>query len=124
MKRDISTRTDIEQMIDLFYKKIKDDSLLGPVFFESAGINWEKHISLMCDFWENILFFSGGYKGNPINLHMHLHKVQPLKPIHFQQWNAIFISTVDELFAGKNALLIKQRALNISAIIQKNIFHV
>jgi len=124
MKRDISTRTDIEQMVNLFYKKIKNDSLLGPVFSESAGINWEKHIPLLCDFWENILFFSGGYEGNPINLHMHLHKVQPLMPAHFQQWNTLFISTVDELFTGKNALLVKQRAINISAIIQKKLFQV
>ena len=36
---------------------------------------------------------------------------------HFQQWNALFNETVDELFTGKKAEEIKQRARNISAVL-------
>lgn len=121
MKKDITTRADIEKMVILFYSKVVADPLLGPIFNRPKKINWEKHIPTMCDFWENALFFSGTYSGNPVNLHQHLHKIMPLHQLHFQQWNILFIETVDELFSGKNALLAKQRALNISLIIQGNI---
>ena len=122
MKKDITTKADIEKMVILFYEKVVVDPILGPVFNGAKKINWESHIPLMCDFWENVLFFSGSYTGNPINLHQHLHKVMPLSQQHFQQWNVLFVETVDELFSGKTALLAKQRALNISMIIQEKLF--
>ncbi len=122
MKKDITTKVDIEKMVILFYEKVVVDPILGPVFNGAKKINWESHIPLMCDFWENVLFFSGTYTGNPINLHQHLHKVMPLSQQHFQQWNVLFVETVDELFSGKTALLAKQRALNISMIIQEKLF--
>lgn len=122
MKKDITTKADIEKMVILFYEKVMADPMLGPVFNSVKKMNWESHIPLMCDFWENILFFSGTYTGNPVNLHQHLHKVMPLSQQHFQQWNVLFVATVDELFSGKTALLAKQRALNISMIIQEKLF--
>lgn len=122
MKKDITTRADIEKMVQLFYKKVVEDPILGPIFNTPQTINWDKHIPTMCDFWENALFFRGTYSGNPVNLHQHLHKIKPLNQSHFLQWNILFIETVDELFSGKNALLAKQRALNISLVIQGNLF--
>lgn len=121
MKNDITSREDIMLMVTVFYQKIAADALLGPVFNGEKKVNWEKHIPLMCDFWENALFFTGNYSGNPMNLHQHLHKVMPLQELHFRQWNILFIETVDELFSGKNALLAKQRAINISSVIQQKI---
>jgi len=122
MKKDITTKADIEKMVILFYEKVMVDPMLCPVFNGVKKMNWESHIPLMCDFWENVLFFSGTYTGNPVNLHQHLHKVMPLSQQHFQQWNVLFVETVDELFSGKTALLAKQRALNISMIIQEKLF--
>lgn len=121
MEKDITSRADIEKLVTTFYEKVLADPLLGPVFNGHKSINWERHMPLMCDFWENILFYTGSYTGNPINLHQHLHKVMLLNKTHFQQWNILFIEAVDGHFSGKNALLIKQRALNISVIIQDNL---
>ena len=121
MKKDIASRTDIERLIQLFYNKVTADKLLGPVFNDVAKVNWEKHLPLMCDFWENLLLFTGSYEGNPMDLHKHLHKVMNLQHAHFQQWNLLFISTVDELFKGNNALIAKQRAMKISGVIQAQI---
>lgn len=122
MKKDITSREDIMLLVSTFYKKIAGDPLLAPVFHGKQKISWDKHLSTMCDFWENALFFSGSYTGNPMTLHQHLHKVLPLRQDHFQQWNIVFIATVDELFSGHYALLAKQRALNISQIIQQHLF--
>ena len=121
MKKDIATRADIELLVKRFYEKVKEDLLIGPLFTEIAKINWEKHLPLMADFWENALFFTGSYQGNPMDLHKHLQKAMNLQHEHFQQWNKLFLTTVDELFSGETALLAKQRALKISAILQEEI---
>ncbi len=123
MKKDIATRKDIELLVNTFYDRVKTDALIGPVFTDIARVNWEKHLPVMCDFWENALLYSGSYSGNPMDLHKHLHKVMPLQMEHFQQWNQLFISTVDDLFSGGKALLAKQRALKISAILQAEILN-
>ncbi len=120
-KKDINNRHDIEILINEFYDRVKIDETIGPVFTEVVKINWEKHLPVMCDFWENAILFTGSYHGNPMDLHTHLHKAMPLLQIHFQKWNQIFISTVDSLFKGEKALLAKQRAIKISEVLQSQI---
>lgn len=72
----------------------------------------------MFDFLENVLFYTGGYEGNPMIIHQHLNRVVPLTKPHFKKWEELFIQTVDELFDGTNAILAKQRALSISTVMQ------
>lgn len=122
MKNDINTRADIELLVDNFYIKVKSDKLVGHFFTEIVMINWKEHLSLMCDFWENIIFFSGNYVGNPMHLHQHLNEIENIDKKHFNRWNKLFAATVDELFEGEKATLIKKKAISISKIIQKNIF--
>ncbi|MEN9684608.1 MAG: hypothetical protein RLZZ28_394 [Bacteroidota bacterium] len=121
MKKDITTKEDINLLVHSFYDKVKADSMIGPLFTEIARVNWEKHLPVMSDFWENALFFTGTYQGNPMDLHKHLQKAMKLEQVHFQQWNQLFMATVDEHFSGENALLAKQRALKISSILQAEI---
>ena len=123
MKRDIETRTDIESLVNSFYGKVKVDPVIGYIFTEVAKVNWEKHLPVMYGFWENALFYTGSYTGNPMDLHKRLHHVMPLKPEHFQQWNKLFTETVDELFAGEKAFLAKQRALSISTVMRIKILN-
>lgn len=118
MKKDIETKQDIERLVYVFYEKVSRDKLLGFIFNDIASVNWEKHLEVMYDFWENIILFTGTYEGNPVNLHRHLHHLIALNDNHFEQWNKLFIATVDELFKGKNAALAKQKAISISAIIK------
>jgi hemoglobin len=54
--------------------------------------------------------------------HQELHKKSPMKMQHFQRWNQLFSHTVDELFEGEKAELIKQRASSISTVMQIKIF--
>jgi hemoglobin len=49
--------------------------------------------------------------------HKELHQKSEMKEAHFQHWNALFNETVDELFTGEKAEEIKQRAMNISAVL-------
>jgi len=121
MKNDIVNRKDIELLITSFYEKVKSDDTIGYIFNDIAKVNWQQHLPVMFDFWENVLFYTGAYNGNPMVIHQHLHRVVPLTKTHFKQWEKIFIGTVDELFDGSNAVLAKQRALSISTVMQMKI---
>jgi hemoglobin len=118
MKKDIETKEDIKLMIDRFYQTVLADETLAYIFTGIAKVNWQKHLPVMYSFWENTLFYTGTYQGNPMELHKHLHQLTPLTATHFKQWLLHFNTTVDELFAGKNAELIKQRALSIATVMQ------
>ncbi len=118
MKKDIENRTDIESLIRSFYEKVKTDETIDYIFNDIVKVNWEKHFPVMSNFWENVLFYTGNYDGNPVEIHQHLNRVVPLTAAHFKQWNKLFSQTVDELFEGTTAMLAKQRALSISTVMQ------
>lgn len=115
MKVDIKNRTDIETLINAFYDKIKSDAEIGYFFNDVAKVNWENHLPRMYDFWENILFSTGNYIGNPMLKHKELHEKSTMTEQHFKHWTTLFKLTVDELFKGVNAEEIKERATNIAS---------
>jgi hemoglobin len=115
MKTDIKNRADIEKLVTIFYGRVMEDPTISYFFNDVAKVNWEKHLTKMCDFFENILFSSGNYDGNPMQAHEELHKKSEVRGEHFQHWNVLFDATVDELFVGPKAEEIKQRTTNIAA---------
>ena len=118
MKKDIETIEDIKKLIDTFYEKVKVDPVIGFIFNEVVRVNWEIHLPIMYKFWENTLFYTGSYEGNPLELHKNIHQLTPLTTLHFNQWIMLFNKSVDELFNGSNATLAKQRALSIATVLQ------
>jgi len=121
MKRDIENRSDVQQLVDTFYEKVRRDATIGYLFNDVARVDWELHLPRMYDFWENIVFQTGGFAGNPMTVHMQLHQKSPLSAAHFAQWLNLFLTTADELFEGKNTELVKQRAQSIATMMQVKI---
>ncbi|MFT3904581.1 MAG: group III truncated hemoglobin [Niabella sp.] len=121
MKPDISNRADIEKLIYLFYEKVKQDEVIGFFFSDIVAVNWEKHLPTMCDFWENVLFYSGKYDGNPLATHRRINQLHPTNSAHFEHWINLFDEAVDSLFEGANADKIKQRSKAIAAVMQQKI---
>lgn len=118
MKHDIQNKNDIIQLVDTFYDKVKADALIGHFFSEVMKVNWEKHLPKMYNFWDNVVFYTNNYSGNPMQVHKNIHALHPFTGGDFKQWYQLFVQTVDELFEGDNAALIKQRALSIATIMQ------
>ena len=118
MKKDIRTREDIELLVNRFYEKVKSDPVIGYIFTDVVKVNWNKHLPVMYSFWENTIFFTGGYSGNPMEIHKRLNQRVSLKAEFFEQWTTLFTDTVDELFAGEKASLAKQRAISIAVVMQ------
>jgi hemoglobin len=118
MKKDITSQEDVQEMVDCFYEKIKTDKVVGFIFTDVMKVNWEKHIPIIVSFWNNALFYTGGYQGNALKKHININKSIPLQKKHFSRWLQLFNQTVDEHFEGAKATLAKQRAESIASIIQ------
>ncbi len=116
MKTDIRNRKDIEKLVNAFYNKVKTDDVIGYLFTEVAKVDWEAHLPKMYNFWENILFCTANYNGNPMMKHKELHEKSPMTQEHFQHWISLFTATVDKLFEGPKAEEIKNRAMNIASL--------
>jgi hemoglobin len=114
MKTDIRNRKDIEKLVNAFYEKIKSDDKIGFFFNDVAKVNWELHLPKMYDFWENILFYTANYEGNPMAKHKELHEKSTMTKAHFQHWIDLFNKTVNALFEGPKAEEMKNRAMNIA----------
>ncbi len=118
MKKDITDRNDIEALVNLFYTKVKNDDILKHFF---KKVSWEKHLNVMYNFWENAIFYTGSYVGNPMNVHQHLHQKMPLSELDFERWIYLFMESTDELFTGEKAKLIKHRAISIATVMKLKI---
>ena len=123
VKGDINNRADIATLISRFYDHVKIDPVVGHIFTDIAKVDWDKHLPVIHDFWENTLLYTGTYTGNPMKIHQQLHRLFPLTENHFAQWNKLFAATVDELFEGEKAVLAKQRAVSISTMMRLKLIH-
>ncbi|WEK35951.1 MAG: group III truncated hemoglobin [Candidatus Pseudobacter hemicellulosilyticus] len=118
MKPAIQNREDVITLIDAFYRKARKDELIGPIFQEVIGSNWDRHMPIMYDFWEGILFHTDQYAGNPMQVHQQLNRRIPLQAAHFDRWKQLFLDTTRELFEGPKAELAMQRAVSIATMMQ------
>lgn len=108
---DIRNDEDIRTMVHAFYDRVQNDERLGPIFNEFAQVNWDTHLPRMVDFWSNLLFQTGRYKGRPFRQHLPL----PVKKMDFQRWYTLFETTVDEHFEGEKADYAKEMAGKIAS---------
>jgi hemoglobin len=111
-KKDIETRADIDDLLNRFYARALRDETIGYVF-EIAELDLERHLPIIGDFWETLLFGTRSYQKhgrNPMQIHALLNLKTPLQTKHFRRWLEIFRETVDESFAGERAEFAKLRA--------------
>jgi hemoglobin len=123
MKNDIINRDDIAALVNAFYEKVKVNATIGHFFNEVVKVDWEKHLPKMYDFWEGIVFGGSGYSGNPMNVHKAIHALHHFSTTDFEEWLKLFKETVDEMYEGEKAELIKQRALSIATVMQLKVMH-
>ena len=116
MKKDIQDRIDIEILVNNFYDRVKDDELLGRIFDKVMKVDWDKHLHKMYDFWENIVFQTGNYKGRPFLPHLEVNAKETLTSSHFDQWLKLFHKTIDDLFEGSIANQLKFKSQNIKEV--------
>jgi hemoglobin len=118
---DIEGRAEIERLVDRFYEKVRADDLIGPIFNDIAKVDWSTHLPKLYAFWQTVLFGEGGFKGNPLGVHLKLLSETPMDWPRFQRWLDLFRSTVDEMFSGDRAAHIKNAADDMAHVIYSRI---
>ena len=118
---DINSREDIERLVTLFYKSATKHPDIKHFFTEVVQLNFEKHIPVICDFWESVLFKKVVFKGNPMVKHIVLNRKSPMIDLHFKTWLSLWQFSVDDLFIGTLAEEAKYKATSIAALMQHKI---
>jgi len=101
-------------MVHLFYDRVREDALLGPIFKEKLGDDWEVHLQKMTRFWSTVLIQAKTYQGNPFVAHQPL----DISEVHFNRWLELFEQTLKTHFVGDKASEATWRAHKMSEMFQ------
>ena len=118
-KEDILNIEDIKLLVNTFYDKVREDTLIGPIFNERIRDRWPEHLAKMYTFWQTVLLGEHTYYGTPFPPHAQL----PVQHHHFQRWLSLFSQTVHELFTGEKAQEALWRADKMAEMFQYKIEH-
>ena len=86
----------IDEVVALFYARVRQHEVLSPVFFASIpneSARWVHHEDKIARFWRNAILHERNYNGNP----QHMHSMRPMiKPEHFAIWLGVFDEVLEE----------------------------
>jgi len=107
---------DIQLLVQSFYTKVRQDTLLAPIFATKIkDSEWDSHIAHIASFWRSIFLKTGEFTGNPLHKHM---EVQGLTPAHFSHWLALFQDTALDVLPSDKAQTIHAMAERIAQSLQ------
>ncbi len=97
--------TQIGELVNRFYAKVREDEMLGPIFAEAIGDHWDSHLATMQMFWSSIILGSASYKGNPMAVHLRLPN---LNPRHFDRWLSLWGETAAEVCGDEGTVFVER----------------
>ncbi len=110
----------ISVLVDTFYDRISSHQVLGPIFADAIGSNWQPHLEKMKQFWSSVARNTGQYSGKPVPAHQKLTQVQQQ---HFAIWLDLFAQTLaDTAPTPQAADYFMERAQTIARSLQMAMF--
>jgi hemoglobin len=103
----------IESLVRHFYRRVRADPLLGPIFAPRIA-DWDLHIAKLCVFWSSVALMSGRYHGQPMQAHGDL----PVESVHFDSWITLFERSANEICPPIAAAHFIERARRIACSIE------
>ena len=101
----------LEALIPIFYQRVRDDALIGPVF--DGGIaDWDLHLDKLIAFWSSVMLTSGRYKGSPMAAHLK-HRGEITAEM-FDRWLALWTEVTNDLLPGAAATALQGKAARIA----------
>lgn len=108
----------IEQVVHAFYRRVRADAVLGPIFAAAiADEDWPPHLERMVAFWSSVALMSGRYHGRP----MQAHARPPVEASHFDRWLELFRATAREIGPPEGAAHLIERAERIALSLESGI---
>ena len=109
----------IGALVREFYRRIRADSRLGPIFDGVIGSDWEPHLEKLTDFWCAVMLKNGAYNGRPVPAHL---KLKQVREEDFDIWLGIFRQTADDICSPEIAAAFVQRAERIAQSLRLAMF--
>lgn len=115
------TEGSLERLVQTFYARVREDSLIGPVFNDAIA-DWPEHLEKLQAFWSSVMLTSGRYKGRPMPAH--IRHASRIDGASFARWLALWRETTNELLDAESAAALQDRAARIAESLQLGIaFH-
>lgn len=112
--------TYISRLVDEFYRRVRSDTVLGPIFEQAIADRWDHHLPRMKSFWASVALNAGTYSGQPVPAHKKLTNVQKA---HFQHWLSLFRRTLEDTAPSPEAVdYFMERAERIAESLQLAMF--
>jgi hemoglobin len=105
------TEERLRALVDLFYSRVRQDPLIGPVF-NRAIRDWPEHLGRLADFWSSVMLTSGRYKGRP--LPAHIRHGDAITPQSFERWLGLWRQASEEVMPPAAAAAMQEKAARIA----------
>lgn len=117
------TKENLNILVVTFYTRVLKDEKIAPFFIEKLGDDmksdiWQKHITLLTNFWYTISHGRGDYNGSPFAPHM---QISGLDKESFETWIRLFFSSVDKIYVEEIANKFKERSSIIAGNFMRNL---
>ncbi|WP_295805833.1 group III truncated hemoglobin [uncultured Nitratireductor sp.] len=112
-------RAFIGRLVREFYRRVRSDARLGPIFAGEIKDDWEPHLEKMTDFWCAVMLKDGSYHGRPVPAHVKLNSVVEAD---FDIWLDLFRQTVADLCTPAVAAVFVERAERIAKSLKLAMF--
>ncbi len=105
------TEESLKALVDTFYAKVRQDTLIGPVFNDAIH-DWPEHLDKLQSFWSSVMLTSGRYKGRP--LPAHVKHGDRISSASFERWLALWRETTEEMLDPASAAALQEKAGRIA----------
>lgn len=117
------TKENLNKLVVTFYTRVLKDEKIAPFFIEKLGSDmnselWQKHITLLTNFWYTISHGRGEYNGSPFAPHM---QISGLDKESFETWLRLFFSSVEKIYVEDIANKFKERSSIIASNFMRNL---
>jgi len=120
MCRGYMTDADLQQLVDLFYARVREDDRIGPLFNDAVE-DWPEHLERLGAFWSSVMRTTGRYKGNPMAAH--LRHARAIEPAMFDRWLELWRETAREMLPEADATAIIEKAERIAESLKLGLFY-
>ncbi|GAB3028722.1 group III truncated hemoglobin [Spirosoma pulveris] len=97
---DITNQADVERLVSAFYSRVFFDEEIGLIVTLVARVTPATHFRKIVDVWTRLLLSGATTPPDIIQQHVEQNLMPLLESVYFRRWQALFCSTVDELFSG------------------------
>ena len=116
---DLPTEAELALVVPAFYRRVRQDPMLGPVF-DTAIDDWDHHLERLVAFWSSVILSSGKYKGNPVAIHG---AIEPkIAPEMFDRWLELWDATTTELLLAPRSRLLQRKARMIAESLKLSLY--